>query len=100
IRYWSVTGVQTCALPIYQHAAEHVAVLVNGAEEPGDVETARQVDETAAARHHHQFAVPHGLELGARHQAGERRMRRLNDRPVARSEERRVGKEGRSHWER
>src|SRR5262245_45258633 len=68
----------------YQHVAEHATVLVNGAEKPGDVETARQVDETAAARHQHQLTVPYRLELGARHQGGTRRVRRLNDCPVLR----------------
>src|SRR6516164_8563642 len=65
-----------------QHLAKHVAILVNGAEKPADVETARQVDETAAARHQYQVTVPYRLELVARHQAGVRRVRRLDDRLV------------------
>src|SRR5262249_20819125 len=52
----------------HQHVAKYATVLVNGTEKPGDVEAARQVDETAAARHQHQLTVPHRLELGARHQ--------------------------------
>src|SRR5215468_5820614 len=48
-----------------QHLAKHVAVLVNGAEKPADVEAARQADETAAARHQYEMTVPHRFELVA-----------------------------------
>src|SRR6516225_11554253 len=46
-----------------QHPAKHVAVLVNGAEKPANVETARQVDQAAAARHQYEVTVPHRFEL-------------------------------------
>jgi hypothetical protein len=63
----------------HQHLAEHVAVLVQGAEKPGDVEAARQVQDALARRHQHKLTVPHGLELLARHQARLWRLGRLDN---------------------
>ena len=51
-----------------QDLAQEPAVLVHGAEEPGDVEAPGQIGELGPPGHQHQPAVPHGLELGARHQ--------------------------------
>src|SRR5262249_60068714 len=70
IRDWSVTGVQTCALPI-----------------SADLETIVQkaIEKDAAHRYAHAAELAEDLR------------RFLEDRPIgARSEERRVGKEGRS----
>src|SRR5258706_11073336 len=75
IRDWSVTGVQTCALPIYLQA-------VDGGLDAGDAD--------GALRGHGQFACGGnggiGHKRGACKGGGER------------SEERRVGKECRSRW--
>src|SRR5256885_6615642 len=81
IRDYKVTGVQTCALPISTAVERHVVVPARRVErrageavEPLDVRQARVVQH-AGRRDEHL-----GLEL------------------VARSEERRVGKECRSRW--
>src|SRR5207247_6066392 len=88
-----VTGVQTCALPIYRGArdAAHVA------------------DPSPDARllPHHRGHGPDGRERAHRGGRGpcrqtaarEGRTARERARPLVRSEERRVGKEGRSPWE-
>src|SRR5262249_60037109 len=83
IRDWSVTGVQTCALPIY-------VFRVRG----------RARDESRGHSLKIQLArgeggVPELLPVLVEHQLGISR----RDHPVApRSEERRVGKECRSRW--
>src|SRR5262249_56723534 len=80
IRYWSVTGVQTCALPIlfgrqgkttrrFSLPAEHAAFLTRSAAADNMAVFAQYV------------AIMGGVE---------------DD--IVRSEERRVGKEGRSLW--
>src|SRR2546430_2679826 len=80
IRDLTVTGVQTCALPIFQPAArERHQALVDGREDR---------DEKQAAQA--------GL-CEARHEAIERGLLSLAS-IGARSEERRVGKECRSRW--
>ena len=55
-----------------QHLADDMAIFVDGAEKPGDVEAARQVQEPDPARHQNEFAVPHCFKLGPRHQSGPR----------------------------
>src|SRR5262249_57236768 len=93
IRYWSVTGVQTCALPISALLPDHeqdprrheldVALGALGLEE-----ALQPVVAVALGRH--------GPELADDRHLG------LDDRAVdldVRSEERRVGKEGRSGGE-
>ena len=50
-----------------KNLAQQMAVLVDGAEKPADVEAARKFDESRAGRHQHQAAVPDRLELFARH---------------------------------
>ena len=65
-----------------QHLAEQAAILVDGAQEPGDVEAARQVEQAGAARHQDEPAVPDRLELGPRHELGPRRQRMLDQRLV------------------
>src|SRR5690606_40931015 len=84
IRDFHVTGVQTCALPIY--------LLWNASSEP----TIGAVDPNGLFEH----ASIRTRPLGGRLQPG-----RGDQRPfprfagqVVRSEERRVGKEGRSRW--
>src|SRR5690606_39785581 len=93
IRDFHVTGVQTCALPIFDHitqllppAGGSVDVLESGpamarryAADQGDAET---LDRPLAS---YDLIIWHG-GLDA-----------VQDVPAARSEERRVGKEGR-HW--
>ena len=61
-----------------QHLAQEPAVLVHGAEEPGDVEAPGQIGELGPPGHQHQPAVPHRLELGARHQLRARLVGRLD----------------------
>ena len=62
-----------------QDLAEQMAVLVDGAEEPADVEAARKIDQPRATRHQHKTAVPDRLELRARHEHRSRRQRILNE---------------------
>src|SRR5437016_9629881 len=85
IRDWSVTGVQTCALPIYRSVM-------------------REVEAQPVGCHHR----PHLAHMGAEDLA-QRRVHEVRGGVVAldvaasrfvRSEERRVGKEGRSRWSR
>jgi hypothetical protein len=57
---------------------EQIAVLVDGAEEPGDVEAPGEVEQSGAAGHQHQAAVPHRLEFGAGHHRRTRRQRVLD----------------------
>src|SRR5437016_13919142 len=79
IRDWSVTGVQTCALPIYAHGqGAHPAI-----DEPGG----ERIDRLSP--YLHQAANFFDHVIGPRHGPGD---------DVGRSEERRVGKEGRSRW--
>src|SRR5256885_9251613 len=83
IRDYKVTGVQTCALPIYrQHAVQH-ALLLAFFIVPGAAPAQRAAEQLA--RHGHAVA----LVLAERQHGAERRHR---------SEERRVGKECRSRW--
>src|SRR3712207_8416752 len=82
IRDIGVTGVQTCALPIWEGAPR-------GRRAGGTIETrgARSRDTIATRRRHTGPAHPG---------EGERPM--TPDQIALRSEERRVGKEGRSRW--
>src|SRR2546430_4459096 len=84
IRDLTVTGVQTCALPISQSQARLVLELLDFLNEPAIVQEegrARVVvalDQRMADEYFPRFDRVHG--------------------PVVRSEERRVGKECRSRW--
>jgi len=62
-----------------EYFAEMPAILVNGAQKPGDVEAPRQIGQRGAPCHHYNATVADGLELGLGHQGRARRMRRLND---------------------
>jgi hypothetical protein len=62
--------------------AEQVAVFVDGAQEPGDVEAPCQIGELGAAREQHQPAVPDRLKLGARQQLRSGLVSRLHQDPV------------------
>src|SRR5438046_3696483 len=75
IRDWSVTGVQTCALPIW------VALY--------------QGERSVAALRRHRARAQRGVGRAARRRRGE-----LQRADAGRSEERRVGKECRSGWAR
>ena len=57
-----------------QHLDQLMAIFVDRAEEPADVEAPAEVDEAGAAGHQHQLPVPYGLEIGARHQRRTRRV--------------------------
>src|SRR5689334_24382876 len=82
IRDGTVTGVQTCALPIYQRHRGR------GREHPARIEkTSDRNESLERAHHHHQY------------QAEELRQESVvGDAALVRSEERRVGKECRSRW--
>src|SRR5690606_40106622 len=85
IRYFHVTGVQTCALPISFKDIEALLVSGANAEVVGDLVGDRQVVPAQVAE-----------QLGgaiALHVVAEAKARRDH-----RSEERRVGKECRSRW--
>src|SRR5258706_5286895 len=84
IRDWSVTGVQTCALPIYASLTGNTANFGQSSHEG----TIMAIDEINAAG----GVLGKKLELlteDTLSKAGE---------PATRSEERRVGKECRSRW--
>src|SRR5215467_1053267 len=51
----------------YQDPGEYLAVLVNGANKPGDIEAAGQIEQPNPARQEHQLAIPDPYELRARH---------------------------------
>src|SRR2546429_4540922 len=88
IRDVAVTGVQTCALPIYLDAR----LMCLGPAHPNG-QTSANVLPLGQARTH---------ERGGRERLGEDGNAQARLRPAAksleRSEERRVGKEGRSRW--
>src|SRR5690606_39562850 len=79
IRDFHVTGVQTCALPI---------------SGPGRLGQSGYLDPQGLARQHGQTLSVPGDEAAQPH----RRHRRARDKSRGRSEERRVGKEGRTRW--
>src|SRR5262249_58651524 len=96
-RYWSVTGVQTCALPILEAERIRLVVRVAGSSvrqrKPVDLPVPEQHVEQGLAGVFRllrdQLGRPHLLDLeplGELHQLPE----------IGRSEERRVGKESRS----
>ena len=62
-----------------ENLAEQIAVLVDGAEEPADVEAARKIQQRRATCHQHKTAVPDRLELCARHEHRSRRQGILNE---------------------
>src|SRR5690606_40161277 len=87
IRDFHVTGVQTCALPIYQPdirsmCAEYLYLVLP--------ETAPPAHLPVAARRRHGFALERRFAIDE--QLRQRMLQRL------RSEERRVGKECRCRW--
>jgi hypothetical protein len=61
------------------HFAKEPTVFVDGAKEPGDVEVAREVEQSGSAGHEDEPAVPDRLEFGPRHERGSRRRRRLHE---------------------
>src|SRR3989454_1654335 len=84
IRDYKVTGVQTCALPIWVRRHEH-DVRVGGLDGPDD---RRVIDGAGRVG-----PVVDGLEPELLDQ-----LARADERVLRRSEERRVGKECRSRW--
>src|SRR5256886_5800590 len=81
IRDLTVTGVQTCALPIFRAVVVHVRALVLL-----DPLLEQRVARLERPRHERGEAAEHILKLADRVEV------------VERSEERRVGKECRSRW--
>src|SRR5262249_2415223 len=53
-----------------EHLTKQAPIFMNGAQEPRDVEPAREVDQARPARHQHQVTVPCRLEFGPRHHGG------------------------------
>src|SRR5687768_18179987 len=90
IRDVAVTGVQTCALPIFEHGAD--AAGVHAADEV-------VADAQGAVLHEHRCDRPlPRIELRLDHGARGATVRVRLQVEDLRSEERRVGKEGRSGW--
>src|SRR5205085_8478909 len=93
IRDLTVTGVQTCALPIYE---QQVNALQEITEVAGELGVPRQgsvlVPGGNQFQRRHQPALTFHLKGEARFQGGH------GDLNVRRSEERRVGKQCRSGW--
>src|SRR5256886_10937564 len=87
IRDLTVTGVQTWALPIFAAGRKEGYVAV------GNPVTPRELDETAAR---FGVRVEPGDVVVVR--SGDETFRREHPDWIPRSEERRVGKEGRSRW--
>src|SRR5256886_11200102 len=85
IRYLTVTGVQTCALPICSGRKKLQVVMTEEAEAGGDGDGAAQEPQP---------------EIGGPDMASGRLHAQHGDADLegGRSEERRVGKEGRSRW--
>src|SRR5256885_3227356 len=83
IRDYKVTGVQTCALPIYAHPAIEVTISESFDDEQLTALAAGRID----AGFLRAAAAPPGIRLGT-----------MFTEPLLRSEERRVGKECRSRW--
>src|SRR2546422_9922418 len=91
IRDVAVTGVQTCALPISPQARRRGLPHGEGAALPG-----RRAGHPAAPL---RGGAGRRQDLGQdRHDPGAAAARRRDSRRRGRSEERRVGKEGRSRW--
>src|SRR5258706_918547 len=83
IRYWSVTGVQTCALPISEPESEQAPLPKEEAKPPEDVaEVALREPEPPKPEPPAEEKPPTATPSVA----------------MVRSEERRVGKECRSRW--
>src|SRR5262249_58167693 len=82
IRDWSVTGVQTCALPIY---GRHLAACEEGVVRVWDWEHRQPVHALPGHEYH---SIPVAFRPDGRHLAT----------GGSRSEERRVGEEGRCRW--
>ncbi len=61
-----------------QHLGQLVTILVNRAEEPCHIETARQLHQVGAPRHQDDAAVPDGFEVLPGHQFRARRFRGLH----------------------
>jgi hypothetical protein len=65
-----------------QHLAQVLAIFMDRAEKPGDVEAPGEVDQAGPLGHQHQLAVPDRFELGPGHEFGARLVRRLHNRLV------------------
>src|SRR5262249_938849 len=63
-----------------EHLTKQAPVFMNSAEEPRDVEPAREVDQACPARHQHQVTIPRRLEFGPSHEGGTGRQGRLHQR--------------------
>jgi hypothetical protein len=61
-----------------QHLAQEMAIFVNRAQKPGDVEPAGNVRQSCPAGHEDQLAVPDREQLRPSHQRGSRPLRQLD----------------------
>src|SRR5262249_58732882 len=92
IRDWSVTGVQTCALPIYAYAAAKAA--------PDQMIQALAAASDKLTSDFGTWKTPWG-DINRYQRLSADITQKFNDAgPSIRSEERRVGKESRSEWSR
>src|SRR3712207_6979320 len=100
IRDIGVTGVQTCALPILDEWGREILTFVEG-EVPHDFGSyspsdAKLANATRLIRRFHDAtagsALAAGAEIVAHNELGPHNTVFVGDEPVARSEERRVGK--------
>src|SRR5205807_5185325 len=96
IRDYKVTGVQTCALPILPQVPLAAGLPVDG----GLLERLDALGEVPAHDHRVRPEIAHdvGGDVRGQRAQGRRARQQRVDEVVLRSEERRVGKEGRSRW--
>src|SRR5207245_4384794 len=93
----TVTGVQTCALPIWDHGRKHLPTVPKHSNDlqdgPGNPASVVPAGPASASREPHRTARA-DLGDGAEGRASEQRPHLREDGDRERSEERRVGKEG------
>src|SRR5262249_59005459 len=97
IRDWSVTGVQTCALPISARTSTDPSSREESTLHGDD---ARPVAQARARDDGHARSAAAEVRAGVAHPRadGQRHLLLLLEPPRDRSEERRVGKERRARW--
>src|SRR5690606_39540914 len=95
IRYFHVTGVQTCALPIYIFGHEFMGIVEDVGPEVSSVKKGDRVIIPFVIACGHCFFCEHEL-MAACENTNSGQGAILNKKQIPRSEERRVGKECRS----
>src|SRR5206468_5246069 len=96
IRDLIVTGVQTCALPIYFQTADALTKVARALVFENKFAEGVPMLERALAIRERVFGPAHPMVASTLNELGNVQMRQ--DRPGERSEERRVGKECRCWW--